>query len=219
MPDSVRSLMPLPVKTRCSGRILEGLYSVPEIPSAWIIALGCENQPRIRLEHLHQTLNDDGYACLSFQVLETREIWDSEASEFYRTNADEIAERIFATTERFGHLPELIGMKAGMLVWGLAAGAALVAAARMPDTIHTAVVCEGRPDFAGRCLKRIEIPVIFLTTAHDQPLCRANSEAAASMKKSRALQIKGGSQLDPGNCQEMLDEAEDWFHKHLSLTS
>ncbi len=214
MPETSRGIIPLPVRLRCSGRTLEGLYSLPENPAAWIIALECESGMGRPMQEILPAMTDAGYACLAIRLFNENEIRTGESSEFCRLNVDELAERIFSVMERFAHLPELMGLEAGLLVWGNGAGAALVAAARMPDSVKAAVVCQGRPDFAGRCLRQVNIPVMLMTLAQDDTLGRMNAVAASDLKHVRVNRLVGGSSLED-EIPDMLAEARHWFHRHL----
>lgn len=111
--------------------------------------------------------------------------------------------------------PEL---KIGLFGASTGGGAALVAAARIPDTIAAVVSRGGRPDLAGDALPKVKAPTLLIVGGDDVPVIGMNKEAYDQMKALRKMEIvPGASHLfeEPGTLEIVAKLASDWFRKYL----
>ena len=98
-------------------------------------------------------------------------------------------------------------------------GAALVAAARVPDRIKAVVSRGGRPDLAGGALPKVKAPTLLIVGGDDTPVIQMNQEAYDRLTAVKKLIIvPGASHLfeEPGTLEEVARLATDWFKKYLS---
>lgn len=114
---------------------------------------------------------------------------------------------------RLGHLPlGLFGASTG-------AGAALMAAAELPEEIGAVVSRGGRPDLAAGALAKVEAPTLLVVGGADDVVVGLNRAAFARLGCERRLKIvPGASHLfeEPGALEAVASLAADWFEDHLA---
>jgi putative phosphoribosyl transferase len=142
-----------------------------------------------------------------------------------------------AVDSRTGHLRFDIGLLAGRLIdatyWikgeldylsvgyfgsSTGGGAALVAAAKLAESVGAVVSRGGRPDLAGDALPEVTSPTLLIVGGLDYPVIEMNEEALARLRCEKELKIvPGATHLfeEPGTLQEVARLAADWFHRHL----
>ncbi|MFB9237131.1 dienelactone hydrolase family protein [Plantactinospora siamensis] len=99
------------------------------------------------------------------------------------------------------------------------AAAALVAAARRPDSVPAVVSRGGRPDLAGPDLSGVRAATLLLVGELDGEVVRLNEQAAAALPGLVELRIvPGATHLfeEPGALEEVARQAGDWFVTQLS---
>ena len=113
------------------------------------------------------------------------------------------------------------GMPLGYFGASTGAAAALVAAARKPDTIRAVVSRGGRPDLAGPVLDRVKAPTLLIVGGDDFPVIEMNREALAGLQVVKKLVIvPGATHLfeEAGSLEQVAALARDWFIKYLPTT-
>src|SRR5439155_26160054 len=109
-------------------------------------------------------------------------------------------------------------LKIGLFGASTGGGAALMAAARIPERIAAVVSRGGRPDLAGPALPNVKAPTLLIVGGDDVPVIAMNQEAYNRMTCVRKLEIvKGASHLfeEPGTLELVAHLARDWFKKYL----
>ena len=97
-------------------------------------------------------------------------------------------------------------------------GAALVAAAQIPEQIAAVVSRGGRPDLAGPALPHVTAPTLLIVGGDDVPVIGMNREAYDQMQCERKIEIvPGASHLfeEPGTLEQVARLATDWFVRHF----
>lgn len=97
-------------------------------------------------------------------------------------------------------------------------GAALVAAAKEPQTIKAVVSRGGRPDLAGSYLSKVKAPTLLLVGGDDTVVIELNRDAYEKLNCEKKLKIiPGATHLfeEPGTLEEVTRSATQWFLKHL----
>jgi pimeloyl-ACP methyl ester carboxylesterase len=133
-----------------------------------------------------------------------------------RFDIELLADRLVGTSEWLGQ--EHADLKIGLFGASTGGGAALVAAARIPDRIAAVVSRGGRPDLAGAALPKVKAPTLLIVGGDDVPVIGMNKEAYDQMKALRKMEIvPGASHLfeEPGALEIVARLATDWFRKYL----
>jgi putative phosphoribosyl transferase len=98
------------------------------------------------------------------------------------------------------------------------AAAALVSAARRPDSIGAIVSRGGRPDLAGDALGGVRAPTLLLVGGRDPEVFELNRRAAARLTAEHRIDVvPGATHLfeEPGAIEEVARRAGEWFVEHL----
>jgi pimeloyl-ACP methyl ester carboxylesterase len=133
-----------------------------------------------------------------------------------RFDIELLAERLIGASEWMAR--EHSDLKIGLFGASTGGGAALVAAARIPDRIAAVVSRGGRPDLAGAALPKVTAPTLLIVGGDDIPVIAMNQEAYDQMQTVRKLEIvPGASHLfeEPGTLEIVARLATDWFKKYL----
>ena len=129
-----------------------------------------------------------------------------------------LAERLVGTAEWLATQPETDDLSIGYFGASTGGGAALVAAAQIPERIGAVVSRGGRPDLAGPSLPHVKAPTLLIVGGDDLPVIDMNREAYDQMRCERRLDIvPGASHLfeEPGTLEKVARLAREWFMKYL----
>jgi dienelactone hydrolase len=168
--------------------------------------------PRNRL--VASAIQEAGIGTLLFDLL-----MESEAEN--RANVFDIgllASRLIQTTSWLLESPRTGALHVGYFGASTGAAAALVAAARLPDTIEAVVSRGGRPDLAGRALEQVRAPTLLIVGGADEPVIEMNREALEVLTVEKEMVIvPGATHLfeEPGALEQVATLATDWFQRFL----
>ncbi|HJT22701.1 MAG TPA: dienelactone hydrolase family protein [Nitrospira sp.] len=98
------------------------------------------------------------------------------------------------------------------------AGAALQAAASVPELVAAVVSRGGRPDLAEAYLPRVTAPTLLLVGGYDRPVIEMNEAAFRLLRAPKELiVIPGATHLfeEPNTLEQVADHALEWFRRHL----
>ena len=128
-----------------------------------------------------------------------------------------LAERLIQATEWLRNDSETGALRVGYFGASTGAGAALVAAAEVPNV--TAVVSRGgRPDLAGKALRSVKAPTLLIVGSRDEHVLELNQAALAQLQCEKKLEIiPGATHLfeEAGALDEVARLASAWFEDHL----
>jgi dienelactone hydrolase len=168
--------------------------------------------PRNRL--VARRLQDDGMATLLFDLL-TEEEAANRANVF---DIGLLARRVGAAIAWARAFPSTSSLPIGLFGASTGAAAALVAAARAPDSVTAIVSRGGRPDLAGDSLPAVKAATLLIVGGEDREVIALNEAALASLASEKAIEIvPGATHLfeEPGTLVSVMDLAADWFSAHL----
>ncbi len=206
------------VRINAAGVTLEGNLIAPRGATGVVLFAHGSGSSRFssRNRYVAQELRDGGLGTLLIDLLTPQEERIDERTAHLRFDIPMLADRLVGATEWLaGEHPDL---KTGLFGASTGGGAALVAAARIPDRIYAVVSRGGRPDLAGAALARVKAPTLLIVGGDDLPVIGMNQEAYDQMTAVRRMEIvPGASHLfeEPGTLEQVARLARDWFQRYL----
>jgi dienelactone hydrolase len=118
--------------------------------------------------------------------------------------------------------PQTAQLRIGYFGASTGAAAALVAAAELPVLIAAVVSRGGRPDLAGKALRRVAAPTLLIVGGRDSTVLELNRKAFAELPGEKKLEIvPGATHLfeEPGSLESVAQLARNWFAFYLNRIS
>ena len=198
----------------------EGTMAVPESARGVVLFAhgsgSSRHSPRNR--YVADQLRAGGLGTLLVDLLTpNEEIIDLRTREI-RFDIGLLAERLVGAIRWLDSERATHGLPVGLFGASTGGGAALVAAARLPDRVAAVVSRGGRPDLAGEALPDVQAPTLLIVGGNDDVVIDLNKRAMAQMNAPARLEIvQGATHLfeEPGALQEVASLARDWFVRHL----
>jgi dienelactone hydrolase len=174
------------------------------------------HSPRNR--YVAEELRTGGLATLLIDLLtHSEEVEDMHSAEL-RFDIELLADRLVGAIWWLASEETTRGLPVGLFGASTGGGAALVAAARLPDRVGAVVSRGGRPDLAGAELPNVRAPTLLIVGERDGPVIELNRRAMARMTALVRLEIvPGATHLfeEPGALEVVARLAKDWFVRHL----
>jgi putative phosphoribosyl transferase len=176
------------------------------------------HSPRNRF--VAEQLHGRGLATLLFDLLtEEEERLDRSTGEL-RFDIGLLAERLVRVTEWVVQHRETAHLPIGYFGASTGGGAALVAAARIPDRVAAVVSRGGRPDLASDALPNVQAATLLIVGGDDSAVIELNQQAFDLLRTSRKeiVIVPGATHLfeEPGKLEEVARLAGDWFIRFLA---
>src|SRR5438309_1288891 len=172
-----------------------------------------------RNQFVARTLNSAGLATLLFDLLTPEEeLIDARTAEL-RFDIGLLAERLVHATKWAKRQEETRDLRIGYFGSSTGGGAALVAAAELPDDVDAVVSRGGRPDLAGAALPKVQAPTLLIVGGQDDIVIELNEQARDQMRCEVKLEIiPGATHLfeEPGALEQVAKLASDWFINHIA---
>ncbi len=172
-----------------------------------------------RNQFVARTLNNAGLATLLFDLLTPEEeAIDARTAEL-RFNIELLAERLVHASNWAKQQQETRDLRIGYFGSSTGGGAALVAAAEVPDDVGAVVSRGGRPDLAGEALPKVQTPTLLIVGGNDDIVIELNEQARDRMRCEVKLEIiPGATHLfeEPGALERVAQLASDWFLLHVA---
>jgi putative phosphoribosyl transferase len=171
-----------------------------------------------RNQYVAQVLQEAGLGTLLLDLLEEQEAED-------RRNVFDIsllAGRLQAAAAYLAEQQDTQGLALGYFGASTGAGAALLAAARAPDSVAAVVSRGGRPDLASDVLPEVTAPTRLIVGGDDEVVLELNREAFELLTCPRQLDVvPGATHLfpEPGALEEVARLAQVWFVHYLTNQS
>ena len=168
-----------------------------------------------RNAYVAEALRKAKFATLLFDLLTVEE----EAIRAKVFDIPLLAGRLESATKWVKENPETKNLHIGIFGASTGAAAALVAAARLGDSVGAVVSRGGRPDLAEAALPDVTAPTLLIVGGHDAPVIEMNEFAHARLRCEKALRIvPGATHLfeEPGTLDEVIVLARQWFVDHLA---
>ena len=174
-----------------------------------------------RNQFVARTLNEAGLATLLFDLLTPEEESVDLYTREHRFNIGLLAERLVHATKWAKQQKQTADLRVGYFGSSTGGGAALVAAAELPDEVGPVVSRGGRPDLAGDALPKVKAPTLLIVGGEDHVVIELNEQARAQMKCECKIEIvPGATHLfeEPGALEHVAKLASDWFLLHAAGT-
>jgi putative phosphoribosyl transferase len=172
-----------------------------------------------RNQFVAQTLNQAGLATLLFDLLTPEEESVDLYTREHRFDIGLLAERLVYATKWMKQQKDTTDYRIGYFGSSTGGGAALVAAAELPNEVGAVVSRGGRPDLAGAALPKVKAPTLLIVGGEDQVVIELNERARAQMKCECKIDIvPGATHLfeEPGALEQVAKLASDWFIDHMA---
>jgi len=203
------------------GATLEGTLVLPKGADGLVLFAhgsgSSRHSPRNR--YVAQVLQAHGIATLLFDLLTRREESIDEYSGELRFDIPFLAKRLSGATKWILNSPDTKDLKVGYFGASTGAGAALVAAAELPDVVSAVVSRGGRPDLAEDALRSVQAPTLLIVGGDDEPVITMNKDALAKLKcpDKKLVIVPGATHLfeEPGTLEEVARIAAEWFSHHF----
>jgi dienelactone hydrolase len=172
-----------------------------------------------RNQFVARTLNQAGLATLLFDLLTPQEESVDLYTREHRFDIGLLAERLVHATKWATQQKQTKDFKIGYFGSSTGGGAALVAAAELPDEVGAIVSRGGRPDLAGDALPKVKAPTLLIVGGEDHVVIELNEQARAQMKCECKIDIvPGATHLfeEPDALEKVAKLASDWFIGHIA---
>jgi dienelactone hydrolase len=209
------------VRIDAGGVVLEGNLLFPEKAHGIVVFAHGSGSGRFssRNRYVAQVLRQGGLGTLLLDLLTRKEEAIDERTAHLRFDIGMLADRLVDTVQWLRKQPDFGSLPCGYFGASTGGGAALVAAAAIPDQITAVVSRGGRPDLAGAALPRVKAPTLLIVGGNDGPVIGMNQEAYDRMTCERTMEIvPGATHLfeEPGTLERVADLARDWFNRHMA---
>jgi putative phosphoribosyl transferase len=178
-----------------------------------------------RNQYVARVIREAGIGTLLFDLLTAEE----EAVDMYtrhlRFDIGLLSDRLVAATRWIDEKSELLTnqtsaqhLRVGYFGASTGAAAALVAAAKLGESVGAVVSRGGRPDLAVDALPLVKSPTLLIVGGDDAQVIELNKEAFARLRCKKELKIiPGATHLfeEPGALEQVAHLAADWFREHL----
>jgi pimeloyl-ACP methyl ester carboxylesterase len=209
-----------PVRLQADGVVLDGDLTMPAGARGVVLFAhgsgSSRHSPRNR--YVAGVLRDARLGTLLIDLL-TRDEERAEAQTGHlRFDIPLLARRLGAAIEWLAWDAETRGLPVGLFGASTGGGAALVAAAEHPDSVHAVVSRGGRPDLAGEALGRVRAPTLLIVGERDHPVIAMNRDALARLDAEKRLDIvPGASHLfeEKGTLEQVARLAAAWLERYL----
>ena len=199
---------------------LSGTLTVPDTSTALVLFAHGSGSSRHspRNQFVARTLNSAGLATLLFDLLTPEEEAIDLHTRQHRFNIGLLAERLVHATKWVKQQQQTHDLRIGYFGSSTGGGAALVAAAEIPQDVRAVVSRGGRPDLADAALPKVQAPTLLIVGGKDDIVVELNEMARDRMRCEVKLEIvPGATHLfeEPGTLEKVAKLASDWFVSHL----
>jgi putative phosphoribosyl transferase len=206
------------VQIRSGAAMLHGDLSIPaEAQGVVLFAHGSgSSRHSPRNQFVARTIREAGVGTLLFDLLTPEEEAIDARTRDLRFDIGLLAGRLIDAA--YWIKGELDYLSVGFFGSSTGAGAALVAAAELGETVKAIVSRGGRPDLAGPALPEVKGATLLIVGGLDYPVIRMNEEAYRLLRCEKELKIvPGATHLfeESGTLEEVARLAAGWFQKHL----
>ena len=172
-----------------------------------------------RNRQVADALNGAGLGTLLLDLLTAEEHRVDQRTAHLRFDIGLLADRLTDALDWLQGQALTRDLRVGLFGASTGAAAALVAAARRPETVGAVVSRGGRPDLAGDALAGVTAPTLLLVGGEDATVIELNREAAGKLTaEQRLVIVPGAGHLfeEPGKLDEVAGLATDWFRRYLA---
>ncbi len=207
------------VRVSAGSVTLEANFNIPaDAQGVVLFAHGFgsgRHSPRNR--YVAEAIREAGQAALLIDLLTPEEEEADMRTRHLRFDIRLLADRLAGATDWLAQYPDTRDLSVGYFGASTGAGAALVAAAELPEEVE-AIVSRGRPDLAGDALAHVKAPTLLIVGGNDGPLIEMNREALEQLRVEKELEIvPEATHLfeEPGVLEQVARLASGWFVRRL----
>ena len=199
---------------------LEGTIAIPQNARGLVLFAHGSGSSRFspRNRYVAEELRAGGLGTLLVDLLTpNEEIIDAQTREL-RFDIGLLAERLVGAISWLGTEKATRNLGIGLFGASTGGGAALDAAARVPDRVAAVVSRGGRPDLAGEALPDVRAPTLLIVGERDDVVIDLNRRAMAHMTAPVKLEIvPRATHLfeEHGALEAVARLARDWFLRYL----
>ena len=209
------------VQIRAGQTALSGNLHIPDGAAALILFAHGSGSSRHspRNQFVARSLNNAGLATLLFDLLTPEEESIDARTAELRFNIGLLAERLVHATKWAKQQEQTRDLRIGYFGSSTGGGAALVAAAEIPEDVGAVVSRGGRPDLADEALPKVQAPTLLIVGGNDDVVIELNEQARDRMRCEVKLEIvPGATHLfeEPGALEKVAKLAGDWFLLHAA---
>jgi putative phosphoribosyl transferase len=208
------------VQIQAGRAILPGNLTIPENAVGLVLFAHGSGSSRHspRNQFVARTLHDAGLATLLFDLLTPEEEATDIRTREHRFNIALLAKRLVHGRTWAKQQEQTRDLRVGYFGSSTGGGAALVAAAEIPQDVGAIVARGARPDLAGDALPKIQAPTLLIVGGNDDVVIELNEMARDRMRCEVKLEIvPGATHLfeEPGALEKVAKLASDWFASHM----
>ena len=185
-----------------------------------LVVVASETTSNALTDELTRTLTDVAIAALVIDLLTLEEHADPCVTASARTDVELLGGRLAELTDWVTREPQFADLRVGYFGTGVAAAAALAAAAQRPAITSALVLCDGRPLLAAPALPQVRAPTLLITAAPDVALAKLNLAGFRRLLCEKRLEIlpnpNGGAAEYPATLQTAIRIAREWFQRYLT---
>jgi putative phosphoribosyl transferase len=212
------------VQIHAGRTVLSGNLTVPEKAVALVLFAHGSGSSRHspRNQFVARTLNDAALATLLFDLLTPDEEAIDMRTREHRFNIGLLAERLVHATRWAKQQKQTRDLRVGYFGSSTGGGAALVAAAELPQDVGAVVSRGGRPDLAGDALPKVQAPTLLIVGGNDDVVIELNEMARDQMRCEVKLEIVSGAMHlfeEPGALEKVAELTSTWFVNHIGAES
>ena len=207
------------VRVPMGRQALEGDLIVPAHARGIVLFAHGSGSSRFsaRNKHVAAILQERGFATLLLDLLTPNEEELDRRTGEYRFDIGRLAQRLVEAAAWLEADDATGSLTLSMFGASTGGGAALVAAAEIPDRVAAVVSRGGRPDLAGDALERVLAPTLLIVGGNDDVVLELNRAALARLRAPARLEvIPGATHLfeEPGTLDEVARHAAAWFEMY-----
>jgi len=200
---------------------LNGLLYIPKNASSLVLFVHGSGSSRFstRNQYVAHQLNEANLGTLLFDLLTPDEDRIDNVTREFRFDIGLLASRLIDVTKWCQTQPKIKNLNIGYFGASTGGGAALVAAAALPQIVHAVVSRGGRPDLANDSLNQVSAPTLLIVGGLDDVVIGLNELAMSRMHCVKKMEIvPGATHLfeESGTLDEVACLARAWFIEYLS---
>lgn len=200
--------------------ILKGRLTIPPNARGFVIFAHGSGSSRFSTRNwfVAEILHEQNLATLLTDLLTAEEEQIDQQTRHLRFDIPLLAGRLVEIAEWAHDDSRTKNLTIGYFGSSTGGGAALIAAAKIPEKIAAVVSRGGRPDLAGDFLPHVLAPTLLIVGGWDTTVIELNQEALTHLNEQSKLSIIAGATHlfeEPGTLNLAAQEAMKWFKQYL----
>ncbi len=207
------------VDIKIDGIELKGDLNVPKGAQTVVLFAHGSGSSRLspRNRFVAEELNKKKLATLLIDLLTEDEEEIDDQTQVFRFDIDLLSSRLMMLIDWLAQNEDTNGMKVALFGASTGAAAALIAAAKRKEVIHSVVSRGGRPDLAKEALAQVKAPTLLMVGEKDEVVIELNEEAAKRLScENKIVIVPKATHLfqEEGAIEEVAKLAGEWFIRH-----